>query len=135
MEINYFSKKYPIIITPILFISLDSFFTLYLQPEEYWYNYKNNIEWSPIFKAILEISPYAFLFTVLLYIIIITGLILILKKQISILLSFGLTTLHSNAMLIWLINKNIISYYDFILIIIGISFIIISCFLRINLNT
>ena len=134
MRVNYGFKKY-FIITPILFISLDAFFTLYLQPKEYWSNYKLNIEWSPIFKALLGISPYIFLFVVLFYIIIMTGLILILKNNGSILLSFSLTILHSNAVLIWLINKNLISYYDFLLIVIGISFIIIPCFLRNNLNT
>jgi hypothetical protein len=132
---NKNDSRESLIITPIFFISLDTFFTLYLQPKEYWRNYNENIEWSPIFKTLLEVSPIIFLAFVFLYIIVICVIILVFKNNITIILSFGLTILHSNAVLIWLINANIISYYEFILTVLGISSIIISCFSRINLNT
>jgi len=86
---NPFSNTNVLIISPVIMvILLDVIFTLVGQPKSYWQNYTLFNEGSPL-GQILMLSPIYFISFMIVYIVLISILIVNLKRPFNIMIGIG----------------------------------------------
>lgn len=85
-----------------LLAALDGGVTLCFQPEAYWTDHSRYLEGNPFFGQFLLIGPMAFVGIILLWIVVLSGIILVTPRLLALGIGTGFIYGHSVGALGWL---------------------------------
>ena len=97
-------------VPPLTFAVLDGLLTIVGQSAVYWSNHSASNEANPVFAALLQGHPVAFLAGLILWLAMLTAIILVLPRMFALILSIAITFGHTIGSGSWIFNHFDLGY-------------------------